>query len=174
MATKHIGNTFCSRLLNATIVNESLKTTTFDIWDCATLFAFDCMILNADRGGHHKKANLLADDEGFILIDHELSLHFIDNESEDAYNVIMNGFKANIWPAIYLKHLFYSRLKSYKRSKDNLFDTFKEYLDRLDINKISNLLIELGGYEISTGKSNRLIEIFMSSNKIRINFVQFC
>lgn len=81
---KHQGATFCSRLINASLVNEELKKPTFSIGDCATLFAFDCMIMNADRGGHHNKANLMMDDDGFILIDHELCLHFIDGDSEDA------------------------------------------------------------------------------------------
>lgn len=155
---KHKGPTFASRLVNASLANEEIKRATFSIWDCATLFAFDCMIMNADRGGHHNKANLLMDDDGFILIDHELCLHFIDGESEDGVKAIMDEFGANRWPTIYQNHLFYPKLKSYKGSKKNLFDTFKEYLDRLDVKKISNLIQELKGFRIDVGESARLIE----------------
>lgn len=156
--SKHKGATFASRLVNASLVNEELKKTTFSIWDCASLFAFDCMIMNADRGGHHNKANLLMDDDGFILIDHELSLHFIDGESEDSIKAILDEFKNYRWPGIYLNHLFYPKLKSYKGSKANLFDTFREYLDRMDINKIVALIDELKGYDINVGESTRLID----------------
>ncbi len=49
--SKYKGNTFASKLAEASLVNEQLKDTSFNIHDCASLFAFDCMILNVDRGG---------------------------------------------------------------------------------------------------------------------------
>lgn len=158
LKVKHQGVTFCSKLINASLVNEELKKTTFNIGDCATLFAFDCMIMNADRGGHHNKANLMMDDDGFILIDHELCLHFIDGDSDDALQVILDEFDGSRWPNIYLHHLFYSKLKSYRGHKKNIFDTFKEYLDRLDINKIVTLIEQLRVAGIDVGESDRLIQ----------------
>jgi hypothetical protein len=78
--SKHKGLTFASTLIDASLINVSLKYNSFDMHDRATLFAFDCLILNTDRGGHRNKPNLLLDDDGFILIDHELTLNFIDSE----------------------------------------------------------------------------------------------
>lgn len=168
---KYQGTTFCSRLVNASLVNEDLKKSTFSIWDCATLFAFDCMIMNADRGGHHNKANLLLDDDGFILIDHELCLHFIDGDSDDACQAVLDDFRDNRWPQIYQHHLFYSKLKSYRGSKKNLFDTFKEYLDRLDINKIKLLIEELKGFGIEVSGSDRLVPYLYS---LKQNSDKYC
>ncbi|MCX2477977.1 hypothetical protein OQY15_02675 [Pedobacter sp. MC2016-15] len=171
LQSKHQGATFCSRLVNASLVNEELKKSTFSIWDCATLFAFDCMIMNADRGGHHNKANLLLDDDGFIVIDHELCLHFIDSDSEDAYEAILEEFKNNNWPQIYQHHLFYSKLKSYRGQKRNLFDTFREYLDRMDVNKIESLIAQLQGFGIDVGGSDRLIQYLYS---LKQNSNKYC
>ncbi|WP_442591060.1 hypothetical protein ACSBL2_07505 [Pedobacter sp. AW31-3R] len=114
--------------------------------------------MNADRGGHHNKANLLLDDDGFILIDHELCLHFIDGDSERAYQAILDEFKDNKWPQTYNHHLFYSKLKSYRGQKRPLFDTFKEYLGRMDVNKIELLIEELKRSGINVGGSDRLIQ----------------
>ncbi|MDY0905445.1 HipA family kinase [Pedobacter sp. CFBP9032] len=156
--TKYKGITFCSKLVNASLVNDELKKTSFNIWDCATLFAFDCLIMNADRGGHHNKANLLMDDDGFILIDHELCLHFLDGESSAAFDKILEDFNRGRWQSIYLKHLFYPLLKNYRGTKKKLFDTFKEYLDRLEINRIEQLIEELKTHGVNAGESTRLIQ----------------
>lgn len=171
LSTKHVGNTFCSKLVNASVVNEELKSKVFSIWDCATLFAFDCMILNADRGGYHDKPNLLINDEGFILIDHELTFHFIDGDDDKAYQSVINEMMSNSWPNIYRKHIFYKRLKSYRGAKKNMFDTFKEYLDRLDVAKISNLIAHLKGLDIKVGESDRLIQYLYT---LKRNSHKFC
>jgi len=168
---KYQGATFCSRLVNASLVTPGLRKATFSISDCATLFAFDCMIMNADRGGHHNKANLLLDDDGFILIDHELCLHFIDSDSEDAYQVVVNEFANSRWPTIYLHHLFYSRLKSYKGQKKDLFDTFREYLNRMDVKRVEILIEELKIYGISVGRTDRLIHYLYS---LKQNSNKYC
>jgi len=169
--SKHTGITFCSKLVNASLVNDELKKTTFDIWDCATLFAFDCMVMNADRGGHHNKANLLMDDDGFILIDHELCLHFIDGHNDDAFNKVLDDFKHGTWQQIYLKHFFYAKLKNFRGSKVHLFDTFKEYLDRLDISRIEKLIEELKKQGIDVGESGRLIQYLYA---LKQNTEKYC
>lgn len=171
LQAKHQGATFCSKLVNASLLNEDLKKPPFTISDCATLFAFDCMIMNADRGGHHNKANLLLDDDGFILIDHELCLHFIDGDADDAFKSILNQFNENSWPPIYHRHLFYAKLKSYRGQKKFLFDTFKEYLDRIDVRKIELLIEELKEYGIDVGGSHRLIQYLYS---LKQNANKYC
>jgi len=158
LKTKHEGITFCSRMLNATIVNPAIKSGIYDIYDCATLFAFDCLIMNQDRGGYRNKANLMIDDDGFILIDHELTFHFLDGDRQLAYDTIMDVFRSNGWFPIYLKHIFYGKLKEYKGSKKNLFNTFEEYLSKLDLVKIEGLLKELARYNITIGQHKLLIQ----------------
>jgi hypothetical protein len=129
------------------------------------------MIMNADRGGHHNKANLLLDDDGFILIDHELCLHFIDGDSDHACQAILDEFRNNSWPSIYHHHLFYSKLKSYRGQKKNLFDTFKEYLDRMDVNRIVSVIEELKESDIDVGGSDRLIQYLYS---LKQNSNKYC
>ena len=168
---KHFGPTYCSELVNASLVTMELRSTVFSIQDCAMLFAFDCLILNQDRGGHRNKPNLLTDDDGFILIDHELSFHFIDGEDDGAYKAVMNDFTNGGWPVMYRKHLFYTRLKNYGGSKKNLFNTFEEYLGKLDVNKIRKLIVKLQDIGIEVGASDRLID-YLSA--LKQNSHKFC
>lgn len=168
---KHFGPTYCSRLLNASLVIMELRSTAFSIQDCATLFAFDCLILNQDRGGHRNKPNLLTDDEGFILIDHELTFHFLDSEDDGPYNAVMNEYNNSSWPAMYTKHLFYARLKNYGGSKKMLFNTFQEYLGRLDVNKLHKLIVELQENGIEVGTSKLLIDYLRA---LKQNPHKFC
>lgn len=158
LSLKHEGYTFASRLLNnATIINEEVRGNSFAISDCATLFAFDCLVVNIDRGGYRNKPNLLVDDEGFFLIDHELSIPFIDGENDESLNGLIEKLYSNTWPDFYQRHLFYARLKTFKGSKKNLFDTFEELLRNLDINSVRKLITELADYGISMGQIDLLI-----------------
>lgn len=168
---KYFGPTYCSRLVNASLVTMELRSTAFSIQDCAALFAFDCLILNQDRGGHRNKPNLLTDDDGFILIDHELTFHFIDSDDEEPYNAVMKELENGTWPAMYTKHLFYSRLKYYGGSKKTLFSTFEEYLGRLDINKTLKLIVELQDNGIDVGSSKLLIDYLRA---LKQNPHKFC
>lgn len=156
LSKKFQGMTYCSKLTNGILVNEQLRGS-FNIHDCATLFAFDCLILNVDRGGHRDKPNLLVDDDGFILIDHELTLNIIDDEDGKAFSKLVENFNVGSWPGTYQKHLFFSLLRSYKGSKKNLFDTFEEGLRFLNIDKIQSNLNELQNEGISVGASDILI-----------------
>lgn len=155
---RHQGVTFACELLDVVLVNDALKSNIIHMSDIATLFAFDCLILNTDRGGYRNKPNLLQDDDGFILIDHELSLSFIDDEDKQAFNHIVSLFEQNTWHGVYEKHLFYPRLKSYKGPKKTLFDTFEEFLMNLNIGKIETLITELKENDIEVGATDYLIE----------------
>ncbi|GGI29081.1 hypothetical protein GCM10008119_35850 [Pedobacter mendelii] len=158
LKTKHKGFTFCSRLVNASIVTPEIKSSVFDIDDCAMIFAFDCMIMNQDRGGYRKKSNLMMDDDGFILIDHELTFHFLDGDAQHGYNAVMEPYHNSSWFPIYLKHIFYAKLKEYRGTKKMLFDTFEEILSRLDISKVESLLKQLAIYDIYVGQNELLIQ----------------
>jgi hypothetical protein len=158
LKAKHEGVTFASRMVNATIVNPDVKGSVYSIDDCATLFAFDCLIMNQDRGGYRHKSNLMIDDDGLILIDHELTFHFLDGYKQDSYDAIMESFQQNNWFPIYLKHIFYGKLKTYRGRKENLFDTFEEYLTKLDVGKLEGFLKELASHGITVGQNNLLIK----------------
>jgi len=157
LSGKYNGVTFASELLDATIINEQLKGP-FTITDCATLFAFDCLILNTDRGGWRNKPNLLVDDEGFILIDHELAFHIIDTPDSLPYYKVIEHLNNSSWINLYSKHIFYARLKTYRGSKKHLFDTFEQSLLTLDINYINRVISNLTANQIDIGSSAFLIE----------------
>lgn len=169
--TKYKGLTFASSLIDAVLINESLKYKSFNMNDKAMLFAFDCLILNLDRGGYRNKPNLLIDDDGFILIDHELTLNFLDSENELSFNKIIEDFNSNSWPSFYQKHIFYSSLKNYKGVKKNLFDTFEESLRTIDVNNILKLVDELEDFEVQMGNIQLLINYLrylkQNSNQFR-------
>lgn len=164
--TRFKGLAFASKLISASILNPEVKSNNYDIHDCALVFAFDCLILNQDRGGYRNKPNLLVDDEGLKLIDHELSLHFMNGEDDHAYNAIMKSYSDHTWPSIYQMHIFYQKLKSYKGNhKANLFDTFEEYLSRLDIKAVEKVLNDLIHHEITIGQKELLIQYLCKLKK---------
>lgn len=158
LATRFNGSSFGSELIDATILNPQIKTNSFNTHDCAMVFAFDCLIINQDRGGHRNKPNLLVNDEGLILIDHELSFHFTNGDEVEAYNAIMDDFYHHQWCAVYQKHIFYQRLKSFRGAKQNLFDTFQEYLTKLDVKTIELAVAELEKCDIGIGQKELLFK----------------
>ncbi len=97
-------------------------------------------------------------DDGLILIDHELTFNFIDSDDQDAYDRLISQLADNRWPEFYEKHIFYNKLKSYKGSKKALFDTFEESLRTLDLKKIQHCITDLEDRGISLGQSDLLID----------------
>ncbi len=158
LAGKYPGLTYASKLTEGSLVTDQLKDTTFNIYDCATLFAFDCLILNTDRGGFRNKPNLLMNDNGLVLIDHELTLYFLDNNSRRAYEIVNQHLQEETWPDFYRKHLFYNKLRTFRGSKRSFFDAFEESLRTLNINDVQNTIADLGANGISLGQSELLID----------------
>src|SRR5690606_37782058 len=157
LQSRHQGPTFASRLVDASLINPALHGRLFSIHDMATLFAFDCMVINTDRGGHHNKPKLLIDDDGIILIDHELSFSFIDNDDE-GYLQFLEMIDKKQWPAFYTRHLLYPILKTYRGSKKTLFDTFENYLSGITINRVETLLGDLRNNGIAIGTGEQIID----------------
>lgn len=159
LSERYQGPTFACRLLEASLVNPALRNYVFKTYDMATLFAFDCMILNIDRGGHHNKPNLLVDDDGFILIDHELTLGFIDGDDHQLYERYLQLLEHKQWPSFYDKHLFYGQLKSYRGPhKKNLFDTFESCLAGISLGRIEQSITELGKNGIVVARGEQIID----------------
>ena len=93
-----------------------------------TLYAFDNLIRNRDRG---VRSNLLLGPKEGILIDHELALRY-----EDINGVDLNTLQLE---DVFTKyHLFYPYLKKLtKNHKGEIFKEFTEYLQALRINKLN-------------------------------------
>lgn len=168
---KHNGLKFGSEYIDsAAIVNISNQKNAFwKSYDIGSIFAFDSLIGNLDRGGARNKPNLLIKNEDFILIDHEQIFTFADDEN--IYNdAIITDFRKGSWRYNAQQHLFFPFLKSLKNSeKENIFDTFHEHLSHLNFNLLDNsinFLIEnnlpMGNYPLI---KNYLAEIKNDSGR---------
>lgn len=159
LARKHSGLKFASRYQDGMAIFSPVKHNRFlRIWDIANIFAFDCLIYNLDRGKRTDKPNLLVEDDNYLLIDHELCLPFIDN-LPGLYHQIMDKFKRSELDYSYRNHVLFPLLKDYHlKVKQDIFGEFEDYLGKLNINKVRQLLAELEELNISTGHSYRLID----------------
>jgi len=161
-AHKHQGYTFASRLFNDAILYNENMPRSFPIKEYANVFAFDCLTLNTDRGGYRNKPNILVDDDGFILIDHELTFAFSDSQNRKAFEFVINNISNNtISPFAYDRHVFFKVLKQYRGSKKNIFDESREYIRNLNINAVNDYISTLEKYDIKVG-SKVLINDYLS------------
>jgi hypothetical protein len=93
-----------------------------------TLYAFDNLIRNADRG--QQKTNLLLGDKNAFLIDHEYALKYNDISG-------INWADFKIDKKFTQSHLLHTHLKrARKHSKLAYFDEFQEYLRMLNVNQL--------------------------------------
>ncbi|RRJ89413.1 hypothetical protein EG240_11740 [Paenimyroides tangerinum] len=133
-------------------------------YEIETLFAFDNLIMNVDRGGFRNKPNLLIRDEDFLLIDHEQTLPFYNSfEKKKDFNffTIFNNF-------YYQNHIFWSTLKSFDhKKKQNLFDEFIELLRTLNINNIKLIFSQMEKFGILFGDKDA---IFAYINWAKVNY----
>jgi len=144
------GYKFCSEFMPQYIIFNPLISLSFiKDYDIENLFCFDHLVINVDRGGFRDKPNLLINDTEILLIDHELTLPFINNGDEvpNYFNYIRNYQ--------YQNHILTKHLKSLKQKK-NLFDEFFETLRYLNINKFNDLLDELDKYQIQYGNRDKI------------------
>lgn len=103
-------------------------------YDIGSVFAFDNLVWNLDRGGERRKPNLLVNDLDFLLIDHELIFPFAD-DPENYNDTVLQAFRQKQWKYRYENHLFRPFLKKMRRaSKQRVFETFHEYLRTLNPN----------------------------------------
>lgn len=112
-------------------------------YDIATIYGFDCLILNFDR--NKRKPNLLINKDQIALIDHELSL-------ETTSSALRNLINDEDWRYPYQDHLFYKYLTELPESdKDTCFDTFNQYLCEARFEKLIQLKPVLfdAGFEVN-------------------------
>lgn len=119
-----------------------------------TLFAFDNLIRNSDRG--HYKPNLLFSAKDAFLIDHELALN-----NQDIVDINLNSLQLEDKFTKY--HLFYPYLKQIMvLDKKNFFNDFTEYLRILNLNKLTpyfNQLVNEGFNDYSQPITNWVNQI---------------
>lgn len=105
-------------------------------YDLGTLFAFDQLVWNLDRGGYRNKPNLLVNDEDFLLIDHEQIFPFANEErghEEELLSEVINRIAS--FPSD--RHLLFPYLKGISaHRKAGLFDTFAELLRHIRISRL--------------------------------------
>ena len=159
LARKHSGWKFASKYQDGmSIFSPAKHKRLLSIYDIANIFAFDCLIYNIDRGRRSDKPNLLVEDDNYLLIDHELTLPFIDNEV-GMFNMIMAKFRESKLDYNCQSHLLYSIIKSYPvKIKQDIFSEFEDTLSKLNINKIRTTIADLGELNIYAGYADRLIE----------------
>lgn len=140
---------------NASIIDVRQQRALLRSYNIGTIFAFDNLVWNLDRGGARNKPNLLIDDDTLILIDHEQIFPFAnDTLAPDAY--VMPSFERSAWYYPYDKHLFYPLLKRMPAAeKASVFETFQYFLENLSLNSLdeaaSELIqqgIEIGNYPV--------------------------
>jgi hypothetical protein len=100
----------------------------------ATLYAFDNLIRNCDRG--NPKPNLLLNPKDAFLIDHELTFG-IENINKNLSDLVLEDKFTKY-------HLFYPFIKKVReKQSQNLFDEFEFYLNNLNINMLSKYFNQL-------------------------------
>lgn len=170
LTTTHSGLKFGSALArDMIIVNPDRLPSFLKDYDLGTIFAFDNLIQNLDRGGYRDKPNLLIDDNGFLLIDHEQAFPFADDAS--LHTTLTWLFEPTAWTASYqacYKHLFYATLKAFRsHSKKSLFSTFQEHLRYADLkNVIAQTANDLRQLNVSVGRVD-LITDYLTQTKTR-------
>lgn len=158
------GYKFCSEFMSQYVIFNPLVSLSFiKDYDIENLFCFDNMVINVDRGVARDKPNLLINDNNILLIDHELTLPFINNgiENTNYYNYLRSYQHDN--------HIVKKHLKAL-RQKDNLFTDFFESLKYLNINKFDDLFDELDKYQIHYGNRDSIFA-YLNWTKINISFL---
>jgi len=123
-----------------------------------TLFAFDNLIRNGDRG--QNKTNLLFRNKEAFLIDHEMTLN-----QRDIVNINLNTHQLE---DVFTKyHLFFQNLKNAKdKSKVKFFKDFSDNLTFLSVNKFTpyhKQLIDLGFIDYSQPINSWLNNVIQNS-----------
>jgi hypothetical protein len=140
--TLDLGAKFCSKFMSQHLIFTGITSNLFlKDYEILNIFAFDVFIYNVDRGGHRNKPNLLINDNELMLIDHELTFPFINN------NYLEIDYEHNIASYQYQKHVLIKHIKSLN-SKDRVFNEFLDNLRTLNVNKLDLIFDKFQHYDI--------------------------
>lgn len=118
-----------------------------DLTDIDSIFAFDNLIRNRDRTPG-KPNFLISGKEGF-LIDHELGFQITAETKKEVTSMFWNQELCKY-------HIFFEYLhKSIRKSKEQFFDLFAEYLRYLNINKLDSYFTQL--IQVGYGNKKQII-----------------
>lgn len=121
------------------IFGDHLPKSKVKEYDIASIYAFDLLTQNPDRGGFRNKPNLIIQDNGgYLLIDHEQIFPFF-NDPEHPNEQIISDFLKIKSSYNHQTHLFYPYLKEYKINKlEQMFAPFISSLDQLNIKHLTD------------------------------------
>ena len=112
--------------------------------DIPNILAFDMLVLNTDR--RKEKPNLLMEENDFVLIDHEKAMVY------DSPNLNQIPFQIT-------NHLLFDRAKKlYRANGPNIFDSFKFYLDNLNLKPLYPIVEQLEDINLANSKELIWIE----------------
>lgn len=141
----HKGYKFCSKKLDQYIAFNPLISNSFsNHYEIASIFAFDVLMQNSDRGGFRGKPNLLINDNNLAMIDHELTLSFISDQH------LATNFENNLQIYPYHNHVLINHLKALKE-KSYIFDEFLENLRLLNLDSLNVVFDDMDKFNISYG-----------------------
>ncbi len=171
--TVHTGLKFGSQLATDMLITKpGLAHTFLKEYDLGTIFAFDNLIQNLDRG-ERAKPNLLINDETFLLIDHEQAFPFA-NDANTRPSLTWS-YALPDWLATYracYKHIFYPVLKSFRpASRRGLFDSFQECLRYADVSSIQQTANELKALDVSTGRVDLITDYLRQTQTQHAAFI---
>ena len=160
-------------IANAPIVDVLGKRTFLKSYDIGTIFAFDNLVWNLDRGGTRNKPNLLINDDTLILIDHEQIFPFAnDSLTPDGY--VMPPFNQSGWYYPYQKHLFHPLLTGMTSSeKASVFETFQYFLENLSLSALDASASAIQRAGIDTGSYAVIREHLLQTKARAGEFCQF-
>ena len=171
----HAGLKFGSEFASAkTIATNGLLPAFLKDYDLGTIFAFDNLLQNLDRGGERDKPNLLIDDDKYLLIDHEQVFPFANDANTRRgldWSFDLPAW-ANNYQACY-KHLFFPVLKSYRReTKRTLFDSFQEYLRYVDVDLVDRAAEDLQRLDVSVGRADLITDYLVQTQTRHAEFTR--
>lgn len=158
LRTKAKGWKFGTRLLEgySILQADNLSRPKIKEYDLGSVYAFDNLVFNLDRGGFRNKPNILIRDEDYALIDHEQILTFIDDPDQPNHRIV-DEFPTFHLRYQYDKHIFYPVLKGLRSAtRSSVFDTFAEYLRSLPEHMLDNAADFLAKHGLSTGNYDLL------------------
>jgi hypothetical protein len=127
-----------------------------------TIFAFDNLVRNFDR--RTEKTNLLLLNHDIYLIDHEYCLSIETKHITD--------LEIHNWNYNYKNHVFFSFLSGHARkTKEQYFDEFDEYLKHLDIRTLRPYVSQLEHLDFPTPDMEILEYYLLNTRKNSHKFV---
>jgi hypothetical protein len=156
------GYKFCSKKLEQYAeFNFNVSESLIKEYEFAGIFAFDVLVQNGDR---HlgSKPNLLINNDSLVMIDHELTLSFINESGQPT------DYENNICIYPFNNHTLIKHLKNVKE-KSHIFDEFIDNVKMLNISKLNSVFDEMEHYNIEFGDK---LDYFLYLDWCKKNYVK--